>query len=99
MGSETRAQSVYMYFQEVTNSRLDPRTFMPSSNIGIILVAVIEHHCFVTGVASYVADRLHVCYNWNASLEHGSSRIIICGNCIPHCEFLDTPFIAWVHRR
>jgi len=44
---------------------------MLSSNIVIILVAVVEHHCLLTGVATYVADRLHVlCYNWNASLEH-----------------------------
>jgi len=31
--------------QEVTNSRLDPRTLMPSS---FILVAVVEHHCLLT---------------------------------------------------
>jgi len=24
---------------------------MPSSNIGMILVAVVEHHCLLTGVA------------------------------------------------
>jgi len=37
------------------------------SNVVIIPVAVVEHHR-----RSYVADRLHVlCYNWNASLEHG----------------------------
>ena len=69
----THAQTVY--FQEVTNSRLDPHMFMPSSNVVIILVAVVEHHW-----CGYVADRLHVlCYNWNASLEHGISKIIIHG--------------------
>ena len=45
-----RAQTVY--FQEVTNSWLDPGTFMPGSNIVIILVAVVEHHCLLTGVAT-----------------------------------------------
>jgi len=46
----TRTQTVY--FQEVTNSKLDPRMFMPISNIVIILVAVVEHHCLLTGVAT-----------------------------------------------
>jgi len=45
-----RAQTVH--FQEVTNFRLDPRTFMPSNNIVIILVAVVEHRCLLTGVAT-----------------------------------------------
>jgi len=75
----TRAQTVY--FQEVTNFRLDPHTFMQVVTV-IILVAVVEHHCLLTGVA----DRLHVlCYNWNASLEHGILKIIIRGNCISQC--------------
>jgi len=36
-----------VYLQEVTNSRLDPHTFMPSSHIGIVLAAIAKHHCLV----------------------------------------------------
>jgi len=36
---------------KVANSRLDPRTLMPSTHIGIILVATVKHHCLLTGVA------------------------------------------------
>jgi len=46
---EIHAQA--FYFQEVTNSKLDPHMFMPSSNMGTILVAGAKH-CLLTGVAT-----------------------------------------------
>ena len=74
-GLQTRAQTVY--FQEVTNSRLDPRTFMPSSNIVIILVAVVEHHCLLTGVAT---QRMTCMYSATIGMHPQNTELIFKDN-------------------
>jgi len=61
---------------KVANSRLDPRTLMPSSHIGIILVAIAQHH-LPSHWCSYVADRLYIlCYNWKLCIP-GTEEIKI----------------------
>ena len=53
---------------------------MPSSNI-----AVVEHHCLLTGVAT----KLIACmYCATIGMQHGLSKIIIHGNCIPQWQTL-----------
>ena len=51
MGGESRNDGILHMELQRASLIAGPRTLMPSSHIGIILVAIAKHHCLLTGVA------------------------------------------------